>query len=422
MAAVTPSDLTGLFKEVYGDSIINLIPPSAKLVKQVPFVEREKELGNLYHQPVVVTYSHGVTYAAANAGAFALKATVAMSMQDAQVNAPQILLREALAYDAAAKASRGPKAFVAATELLVETMMESMQKRLEIACWYGSTGLGQVASGGLASVNATTEDCTISVATWAAGIWAGMKNAKLNFYDSTGTLISTGADAVFTISKVTVSTRTLRVTGTSTGITALHAASNFPLDIYFDGANAAEMSGIDSIITNTGTLFNIDAGTYELWKGNTYSAGSTALTFGKVLAAIAEAVNLGLDEKVVLWVNPKTWSNLNSDLAALRRLDSSFKRGKGENGQETITYYGQNGEIEVMSHNIIKQGEAFVLPMKRIKRLGAQDVSFKTPGREDEIFLHLPDNAGFELRNYTDQQIFIETPARTVKITSIVNA
>jgi hypothetical protein len=75
-----------------------------------------------------------------------------------------------------------------------------------------------------------------------------------------------------------------------------------------------------------------------------------------------------------------------------------------------------------MSHNIIKQGEAFVLPMKRIKRLGAQDVSFKTPGREDEIFLHLPDNAGFELRNYTDQQIFIETPARTVKITTIVNA
>lgn len=422
MAAVSPSDLTGLFKEVYGDSIINLIPPSAKLVKQVPFVEREKELGNLYHQPVVVTYSHGVTYAAANAGAFTLKSTVAMSMQDAQVNAPQILLREALAYDAAAKASRGPKAFVAATELLVETMMESAQKRLEIACWYGGTGLGQIASGGLSNTNATTEVCTISVATWAAGIWAGMKNAKINFYDSTGTIISSSTDAIFTISVVDVANRKLTVTGTATGITALHAATNFPLDIYFDGANGNEMSGINTILTNTTTLFNIDAGAYELWKGNSYSAGSTALTFGKVLGAISDAVNLGLDEDVVLWVNPKTWSNLNSDLAALRRLDGSFKVNKGENGVRSITYYGQNGDIEVMSHNIIKQGEAFVLPMKRVKRLGAQDVSFKTPGREDEIFLHLPDSAGFELRNYTDQQVFIETPARCVKITTIVNA
>lgn len=419
MAAVTPSDLTGLFKEVYGDSVINLVPPSAKLVKSVPFIEREKELGNKYHQPVVVTYSHGVTYAAANAGAFALNATVAMSMQDAQVDAPQILLREALAYDAAAKASRGPKAFVAATELLVETMMESTQKRLEIACWYGATGLGQVSA--KSNTNATTEVLTLSVASWAAGIWAGMKNAKLNIYDASGVLISTSTDSVFTISVVDVANRKLTVTGTATGITALDAATlNF--DIYFNGAKSAEMSGLDKIITNTGSLFNIDAGVYELWKGNSYSAASTALTFGKVLSAISDAVNMGLDEKVTLWVNPKTWANLNSDLAALRRLDGSYKKSKGENGQENITYYGQNGEIEVMSHNIIKQGEAFVIPMKRVKRLGAQDISFKTPGREDEIFLHLPDNAGFELRTYTDQQIFIETPARTVKITSIVNA
>ena len=422
MAAVTPSDLTGLFKEVYGDSVINLIPGSAKFTKMVPFVQREKELGNLYHQPVVVTYSHGVTYAAANAGAFSLNSTVAMSMQDAQVNAPQILLREALAYDAAAKASRGPKAFVAATELLVETMMESTMKRVELATWYGGVGLGQVASGGLSNTNATTEVATISLATWAAGIWAGMKNAKINFYDSNGTLISSGDDSVFTISSVNVANRTLTVTGTSTGITALDGASNFPLDIYFNGANGAEMSGIDTILTNTGTLFNISATTYELWKGNSYSAGSAALTFGKVLAAIADAVNLGLDEKVCLWVNPSTWANLNSDLAALRRLDGSYKKSRGENGQEEIVYYGQNGEIEVKSHNCIKKGEAFILPMKKCKRLGAQDVSFKTPGREDEIFLHLPDNAGFELRTYTDQQVFIETPARCVKVTNIVNA
>lgn len=418
--AVTPSDLTGLFKEVYGDDVINLIPESAKLVKEVPFVGSEKQQGNKYHQPVVVSYSHGVTYAAANAGAFALNAAVSMSMQDAQVDAPQMLLREALSYDTAAKASKGgAKAFVAATELLVETMMESMMKRVEIAAWYGAVGLGQVSA--KSNTNATTEVLTLTDASWAPGIWAGMKNAKLNIYDASAVLISTSTDSVFTISVVDIANKKLTVTGTATGITALHAATlNF--DIYFNGAKSAEMSGIDKIITNTGTLFNIDAGAYELWKGNSYSAASGALSFGKVLAGVAQAVNLGLAEKIKLWVSPATWSNLNSDLAALRRLDGSWKRGKGENGSEAVSYYGQNGEIEVESHAIIKQGEAFAIPMKRLRRLGAQDVSFKTPGREDEIFLHLPDNAGFEIRNYTDQQIFLETPARAVKITTIVNA
>lgn len=420
--SVSPSDLTGLFKAAYGESTINLIPEVAKLIRMVPFISKEKQIGDKYHQPVVVSYSHGVTYGAANAGAYSLNAAVALAMQDAQVDAPQITLRESVGYDAAAKAAKGRNAFMDTFDLLVETMMESMMKRVEIASWYGGTGIGQVSSS--ANTNATTSVVQLSTATWATGIWSGMKNCKINFYDNTATLVSSSTDSIFVISSVDVANRKLTVTGTATGITALDskASTNAPLDIYFNGAKASEMSGINTIITNTGTLFNISASDYELWKGNTYSAASAALTMGKAVAAVAKAVQLGLNEKVCLFVNPATWTNLNSDLAALRRFDGSWRKAKGENGQENISYYGQNGEIELISHNIIKEGEAFAVPLKRIKRLGAQDVSFKTPGREDEIFLHLPDNNGYELRNYTDQQIFIETPARTVKITSIVNS
>lgn len=42
----SPAELTGLFKEVYGDSIENLIPEAAKLTKLIPFVQRDKESGN----------------------------------------------------------------------------------------------------------------------------------------------------------------------------------------------------------------------------------------------------------------------------------------------------------------------------------------------------------------------------------------
>jgi hypothetical protein len=129
-----------------------------------------------------------------------------------------------------------------------------------------------------------------------------------------------------------------------------------------------------------------------------------------------------LDEKVVVLVNPDTWSDLAADLAALRKFDSSYDRKKGENGFEALVYHGQNGEIEIHSYNLVKAGEAFIIPPKRVKRIGAQDLSFKTPGMSDEIFLHLSNRAGFELRLYTDQCVFVETPARCVYLTGFTNS
>lgn len=419
----TPAQLTGLFKEAYAPNIMNLVPEVAKIIKMVPFIERDKEEGNKYHQPVIVSNEHGFTYAAAQAGAFALNSSISLNMQDAQVEGSQILLRSALSYDAAAKASNSKKAFVKATELLVENMMESSAKRLEISCIYGRKGLGTAASS--ANASATSTVITMTTSKWATGIWSGSETAELQFYISNTTLVSSGADSIFTISAVNANARTITVTGTATGITALDAdiaANPDDVDFYFRGSFGVEMNGLDAIITNTGTLFNISATTYNLWAGNTFSAGSTSLTMGKILVAVSKAVQRGLNEKVTALLNPDTWANVNSDLAALRQYDGSYRRERAENGVENITFYHQNGAIELVSHNCIKEGEALIFPPKKVRRLGAQDISFKTPGREDEIFLHLPNNAGFELRTYTDQAIFIETPARTVKITDIVNA
>ncbi len=418
--ATSPSDLTGLFKEAYGDEIQNLIPESAKLTKLIPFVSREKETGNKYHQPVIVANEQGVTYANPNSGAFDLEASVPMAMQDAQVQGNQLLLRSALSYDAAAKASSGQKAFVKATELLVENMMESITKRLEICMLHGQVGIGVKASS--SNVDTTSTIVTLTDASFAAGIYSGAEKSKINFYlTSNGSLVSSGDNAVFTIQSVDVDNKSITVTGTSTGITALDAAG--AADVYFKGSRIsasqwAEMAGMRKIITNTGELFNIDASEYNLWKGNVETV-SGDLTLAKLLKAVSKAVVRGLDEKVVVAVNPDTWSQLSSNEAALRRYDGSYKKDKAENGFENLCFYGQNGQIEIISHNIVKEGEAFIFPPERLKRIGAQDVSFNTPGRKDEIFLHLPNNAGFEMRVYSAQSLFIETPARCVYITGI---
>jgi len=421
--ATIATNLSGLFKETYADVVIQLVPEVAKLVKMVDFVPSDKEIGNLYHQPVIVNNEHGVTYAAQNGGAFTLNAAIAMNMQDAQIPGAQIILRSAIDYESAARASNDKKAFVKATSLLVKNMMESMRKRVEIACWYGTDpdGIGQASS----SVNTDTTHTVvqISTASWATGIWAGMEGSKIQFYlDSSDALISSSTDSIFAIDSVDVDNKKLTVSGTTTGISALDTALAAACNIFFNGAKAKEMSGLSKILQNTGSLFNISATTYNLWRANSYNVLSTALTFGKAVAGLANAVGKGLEEKVTLWLSPKTWGNLNTDLAALRRLDSGWRASKTEAGTQNISYYSQNGEVEIVSHSIIKEGEAMAIPMARVRRLGAVDITFKTPGMgDDEFFLHLADAAGFELRCYTDQHIFLETPAKAVRYYGIVN-
>lgn len=412
--------LEGLFKEVYGDKVENLVPECAKLVKLVKFEGRDKELGNKYHQPVKVAESHGFTYAAPAAGAFALNNHIAMTLKDAVVDGYQLLLRDAIDYEAAAKASGGKKAFAKATSMIVKHMVESMTKRLEIEMFYGGSSLGATLSS--ANASATKTVVTLTAASMAPGIWAGSENAELNFYTDVPALVSSAADAVFSIESVNIDDRKLTIVGTTTGITALDIAIGAgTCTLHWKGSVGAQMSGLDKILTNAGSLFGIDAAAYNLWKANNLSL-SGQFSMAKILRAVSRAVNRGLDEDVVCFVNPYTWQDLHADQAALRVFDGSYKPSVGESGVEKIVYHGQNGKIEVMSHSVVKAGEAFILPLKRVVRIGAQDVSFKFPGFGEQVFFPLPSNAGYEMRLYTDQALFLNAPAKCVKVTGIVNS
>lgn len=434
MASVytSPSVLTGLFKEIYGEEQVNLVPDNAKLQKLIPFVSRDKELGNKYHQNVIVSQEGGFSYASVDAGAFALSDHIAMNTQDAYVQGSQMLLRSALSYDAAARSSTGKKAFAKGTSMIVENMVESMAKRLEIALIYGQSakGLGSATS---SASDGGTITITFDAGQWAPGIWAGAENARV------ACRVASNYFGPYKISFVDFDNKAIKVvTATETNgqdpmtgdvsdiasatIVAVYFAGSISTVAHSStgGGTAREMIGLDKMITASGTVFGIVNTTYSLWAGNAVTV-SGQLTMGKILSAIGKPVAKGLNEDVVCYVNPDTWQNLASDLAAVRSFDSSYDSAKGDNGVKSIVYFGQSGKIEVVAHSCIKNGEAFVLPIKRFKRVGAQDITFKTPGREDEIFLHLPNNAGFELRAYTDQALFPESLAKCLKISGFVN-
>lgn len=419
------ANLNGLFFEKYADKIETLYTTSSILKDDIPFVASQKSPGGNYNQPVVMQPEQGFTYAAPNAagGPLAMNSAISMVMVNAQVAPYQMAARWVLDYESAQR-SIASRAFEPAAVLQMTNVLEQANNRLELSLLYGQEGLGTTSA--TTGVDSTTVDLTFTAASWSDATWGIALGAEVNFFNnSTGALISSGADAVFTVSKVTTSSRTVRVTGTATGITALNAVE--AVDAFFKGARTSasvfnEMPGLSKIITNTGSLFGIDAGSYDLWKGNSYAAGG-ALTFAKLQSAIAMPIGKGLTENVNVYVNPKTWGNLLSEQAALRHYDSSYSETTLKNGSKALVFASQNGTMTIKSHPFVKEGDAFVVPVARFRRVGSSDITFfsQGPKGEQQMFVDLQDSMGFQAKLYTGQTLFCSSPAKTVKITGIVN-
>ena len=502
MSANTIASLNGFFKQIYGDSLINLIPESAKFIKDVPF-NRQKKLGDYYNVPVVLQAENGFTYNDGDGSSFALNGAIAMGTKNAQVRGAEKVLQSQISYKAAAAATSSKEAFADATSTLFENMVESMSNRLELSSFYGGSSLGNgsgsasgnsSASFGVATFGRSTTTVTVTTAAdhglvtgdtvlftddsgssvtlstgvitvtgsktftatsgasgtvasgsactlgpfvkksstvvwyyvnkneWSTGLWAGKVGAELQLYkDDDSTLISSGADSDFSITTVDPQYKRIKLTGTSTGVTAIMALVKADYDSgirsYFYNSKSKDFLGIDKIITTSGTLFGIDNSVYSLFKGNEVTT-SGAITLAKIISATENAVAQGLMEDVCAYVPVGQWNALASTEAGLRRYDGSYKNAKAENGFQAISFYGANGMIELEPHPILKAGEIFIIPKKQFIRVGATDVTFQTPGMDStEIFLQLPSNAGYEVRAYADQALLCMAPAKCTKLT-----
>ena len=384
-----------------------LIPDMVKLLNMVKFMSKDKQPGNLYHQPVVLGLEHGITFASSDDDAFALQPAIAGAIKDAQVKGSPAVLRSILGYSAASRAAQGgAQAFMDATKFVVGNMLRSMAKKIEIEMLYGQVGYGVLSA-------AAGTLLTVSTAEWAPGIWAGSENMPIEVRDSSGNLKGSAV-----VKSVDMGARTITTDAAIAGAAATDV-------IWHKGAYGNEFVGIHKIIEQTGlsTLFNIDvsASGFNLFKGNKYDAQSGALSFSKLNQAVARSVEKGLEGKVTALVNPRGWANMLSDQAALRKYDGSYSKKKLENGSEALTFYSQNGEIEIIPSIYVKEGYAYLLSMEDFARVGSTDITFKRPGADGNFFRDLENASGYELRCYTDQAIFCAAPGRQTLIYGIVN-
>lgn len=368
-------------------------------------------------QPVVLGLEHGFTYGGSAGDAFLLNAAVASPNRDAQVKGHELVLVSAISVGAASRSISSKAAFEQETKRLVQNMLKSTQIRMEIQLMYGQSGIAKVAivAGNL---------LTICASEWAAGIWSGSKNAALEIRSQAGVLRGT-----CNVVKPNLKDQTVEVDVMPAGVSGNVDSENAAADVvYFKGAYNKEFAGLHKIITNTSTIFNIDAAEFDLFKGNTVLVGTSEaakafISFEKVEEAIALCMEKGLtEEDVVCLVNPKHWNKLMTDQAAKRQFDSSYSSEKMENGSKSLIFYGQNGKIEIHASLFVKEGFAYIFPPAELERIGSSDITFERPGFPGKFFREMESANGYELRSYSDQALFTSAPGKMAVLKYIKTA
>jgi hypothetical protein len=332
-------------------------------------------------------------------------------MKNASIKGYEMVLRSAISVGAASRAVSSKNAFERGTKLLVGNMLKSINHRLECSMLYGQKGLAIVKSvSGAGNVQLNVEDSE-----WAAGIWLGTTGHEIDIFDAT---LSTLRDTVKIVS-VDIENKRL-VTDTD-----LTAAGVIATDrVFFHGAVVAgvtpeykEQLGLHAIAETKSSLFGINNSNEPLFQGNIINVGADSanpavLTFEAAEKAIAPMLDKGLaEEEITLMVSNRSWSNLLSDLASKRSIDSSYSSAQLEEGSKVLKFYSQNGMIKIVASSYIKAGYAYAFSEKDLVRIGSTDVTFDPPGYEGEFFKLLENANGYEMRCYSDQALFTTRPS-----------
>ena len=413
------STLNGLYKQRYADKVAKLVPDHVKLYNAVKF-ETSKKVGDSYNEPVILSLESGFTYGGEDGGLFDLEDAKEFKMKNAKVKARELVLRSAISIGALFRSQSGEQSIEKAMDLMVGNMLKSMYHRLEVQMFYGQSGLGKTtdaqAPGKIDLVGGNTV-IAIDPSEWAAGIWNGTTNAALNIVMD-GSVILDGVTSLpkkYVIAGYSLSDKSVTITGDVTG-----ELTGTVLDLYFNTAvdkdnNKNEFIGVHAISEEDQLLFSIPNASEPLFQGTVHEVGdsitSAVLSQGQIEIGISKMVEKGLmQEEVSVYVNPKQWDDLLSEQDAKRRPDSSYSTAKAQSGSREIEFFGQNGTIKIKASTFVKEGYAYILCEKDLKRIGSTEVTFKRPDGE-EFFKLLENKHGVEMRCMTDQALFTARPS-----------
>ena len=131
---------------------------------------------------------------------------------------------------------------------------------------------------------------------------------------------------------------------------------------------------------------------------------------------VDEAIDKGLEGDVKVYIPSIAYTELSDTQSGLRSYDKSYSNSEAVNGFRGLKFWHQSGMLTIKPSIYVKQGDIFVCPVKGGHRIGASDVTFNTPGMEEEKLFHqLESSAGVGLRCFSHQAMFFEKPAHLSK-------
>jgi hypothetical protein len=411
------------FKQRYG-KFINPLPAENTLADYSEFVAADSRPGIAYNFPVQVSLEHGQTHNT-DGTAFALNAAVDSVLQNAQIDGSTIMVRGTIPYDVIAKGKNGAAngndggAFWKPTDLKTKSLMQSGEFYREIDMLYGcgtaaaaAANLGVVAASVSGANLAAPQVVRLSQATWAPGIWNSFINGLVDVYQSDGTTIR---ESSVTVQAVTSSTQT-RLQLFKTASAAVVAANDI---IVPAGARTKSCVGVQAILENVGSLFGISAATYPMWRSPQYAVGG-AMSRAKILQGMARIYPNGLTKGGKLFVNGMTFAELAEEADALQRYTGNTDEVKRQ-GVENLEYKSPVGNVNVALHRFMKQGISMFIARDVLKRVGSTDLTFSLPGTNQWFYQELSNNAGSEIRIFSNQAPIIEIPYYCMEFTGVVN-
>ena len=413
--------LNGYYKIRYG-KLQNVIPDNFKVSQDIKFAEGDK-IGDKFAEPIELTEEQGWAYALGSSGndPMTLATAVSLETKGAEIDATQMALRSRTGYQAVARSQKSKAAFGRIWDRKVTSMLRSGRRRVEIETIHGQNADG---IGSVASVASTT--VTFTTATWASGIWAGMENAKVQFF--LGDTHRNAAADHFVITAIDLDARSITLDAAPTDVVAgdeCWLGEELAGNVYtgqHDTSGTRQSLGIHAMTaTTSGNIFNVSSN-FSLWIPSQHAVGG-AMTFAKVNKAVTKLVSKGCYGEICLYVNPSTWADLLADEAAQRRhLGGESGAGKSFRvGNEGIEYFSQTGTIKIKSHTFVPEGVAYMLKPGKCRRIGSTDLTFSLLGKTDEFFVDVADQTAYELRLYGEQAFYTPAPGHTLQFTGIVN-
>jgi hypothetical protein len=413
----------GNFKIVNADKIIDPIPAIAKLQQgDVPYSAGRRQ-GRLFRQPIVMSDGQAYTATGKDGDAFNLVDPQPTIVKEADVYTYSAFQSNRVTVESIWQSGDTNQAFENQVNLVLKSMTKVMRTNQEMSAWYGQSGVG-VVEGSPVNTSGSVWTVVLSAASFARGWWPQKLTGRFQFFN--GTSIR-GSSLYGRLDNFNLRTRTLTFTVSGTGMNTVADGDDIWLFGTYGGTTTFyEQVGLFEQITGTDDFFGLDRDDYPVVTGNTLDADGNPMSSDLLVQAITDAKNRGLEGGLRAYVPTVAYNKLWSEVAStIRRLDPGMSKEKSIIGSRNFMLPTENGDIEVVEHELIKDSHTAVLPMESVVWTGATrgpQSGLPNAAGVNNLFYPVPNTNYLQFNLFNSAQIFDRDPSWTTWITGLDNS